>query len=691
MNGTSKKGMTLFVTLGFILSVLAVFAPVGATAGRAGNFTVNTPTFTNATGAPITEANLSDVVSVIGNASIAAAGVNVTLFKMMLTINDVAITPDTTEAPLDIGDFAENTWSWTPATYGTFTVNVTAINGTDTANQTVSSTQFTVKGHDLTLGALTVTPATGYIDLTDFTFTAVVNNAGNAAGEANVSFLLDNTTSVGFAVVNVPAVTANAVLTGKITGTTDGNHTVTAKLVDITTTYSTSGNVSLMTPVAHGVVNTLTATPASVTITKGASVAVTITANVTNEGQLDIVDGVMSFYDTDTTTAVFTSAPTNLSVGASTDVVYIWTVTDTVALGDHIFYVQLGTETIDTTLNATVTVIGVANVTISNLVASPTAAFEGENVTFTVTLFNNGTLTAVNQTITWYDGATQIGTTTNVTVTKGDTPTKTLVWALPSVDLDTNKTIKAMIGTAFMTVNVTDKNKAPKIEMTAFTVDTGRIGDNVTMTATVKNNGTGDAIGLIVDFYDGATKVGSAAAINLTVQSSKDVSISYKLAGAADANHTFFAKGLGAEKNVTKSVGHTLAPAAIQIVSFTVKPTKKEGQPKDSTQEYKVTITLKNTGEVMGIAILNLTEKGKLITPISVPVLIDANGNTTQTYTWKVKGEGDHTCVATLTGNVGTPSTMSVKATLKYTPGFEVLALIGAIVAALILVRRRKN
>jgi hypothetical protein len=612
---------------------------------------------------------------------------------MTLTIDDVA-DPSQYTTPLDVGAFAEKTWTWTPTSYGVYTINITAVNGTDTANQTVTSIDFTVKGHDLTLGAVTVTPDSGYTDLTDFTFTAVVNNVGNAPGEANVSFLLDNSTSVGFAVVNVPAATANAVLVGMIAATSDGNHTVTAKLVDISTTYSTSGNISLMTPQAHGVVNTLTALPASVTITKGASVDVTVTANVTNEGQLDIVGGTLSFYDTDTTTPKFTSDPTNLSVGAGTDIVYTWTVTDTVALGDHIFYVQLGDETIDMTINATVNVKGVANLTVSNLVASPTTAFEGDNVTFTATLFNNGTEDAVNQTIIWSDGTTQIGTTINVTVTKGQTMTKTFVWALPSVDQDTNKTIKAMIGTAFMTVNVTDRNKAPKIEVVSFSVGDGRIGDNVTFAATLKNNGTGDAVNMTAEFYDGTTKVGTSAPFNLTTGSTKDVSVSVKLAGDADKNHTFYVKSVpaGTEKNVTKMVGHTLSKANIYIVSFVVKPSKLEGKPKDSTQDYKVTITLKNSGELMGVCILNMTEGKKLITIIPVPVILDAGANSTTTYVWKVKGDGTHTCVATLsTGDVGTPSTMSVKVTLKYAPGFEVLALMGAIIVALVLVRRRKN
>jgi PGF-CTERM protein len=45
-----------------------------------------------------------------------------------------------------------------------------------------------------------------------------------------------------------------------------------------------------------------------------------------------------------------------------------------------------------------------------------------------------------------------------------------------------------------------------------------------------------------------------------------------------------------------------------------------------------------------------------------------------------------------LTGaDTGTPSSVTAKCTLEYTPGFEVLFLVAAILVAALLVRRRKN
>ena len=127
------------------------------------------------------------------------------------------------------------------------------------------------------------------------------------------------------------------------------------------------------------------------------------------------------------------------------------------------------------------------------------------------------------------------------------------------------------------------------------------------------------------------------------------------------------------------------------IVSFSVKPTKKDGQPADSTQSYTLSVVLLNSGELASTnCTLTITEGSKNIATESIS--LGANATVTKTYTWKVKGSGGHTATATLSGaEAGTPATMTTKCTLEYTPGFEVLFLVAAIFVAALLVRRRKN
>jgi hypothetical protein len=331
---------------------------------------------------------------------------------------------------------------------------------------------------------------------------------------------------------------------------------------------------------------------------------------------------------------------------------------------------------------------------IENVTVSPGSGLEGTNVTFSVLLNSTGTTDAVNMVLELldYPSNVSIGNVTGINLPVGETKTVTFTWTLPEVSADTTKTVLTRSGLAMNAVNVTIIAKVPAILITDFTVPADmRIGDVKNLTATVKNNGTGDATGVVVDFYDGTTKLVSSAPFNLSVGSSTVVSLAVTLAGAADANHTFFAKAMGAERNVTKIIGHKLAPASVGITAFTVKPAKKDKQPQDSTQSFTLSISLKNSGELKsGNCTLAIREGAKTL--FTESIALEPNQTVTKTYTWKVKGSGGHTATATLSGaEAGTPATMSTKCTLEYTPGFEVLLLVAAILVAAILVRKRKN
>jgi hypothetical protein len=333
-----------------------------------------------------------------------------------------------------------------------------------------------------------------------------------------------------------------------------------------------------------------------------------------------------------------------------------------------------------------------ANVVVESVAVSAASGLEGTNVTFTAQLNNTGTADAVNQTVEFLDGTTSLGTVTNQSVAVGQAKAVTFVYTLADVTADTTKTITAKVGASSAWVNVTIVAKVARINITAFSVPDGmRIGDLKNLTASVKNDGTGDATGVVVEFYDGTTKVAASEAFNLTVGSSKDISLAVTLAGAADANHTFFVKAAGAEKNTTKLIGHKLAPASVGVTAFTVKPAKKDKQPQDSTQSFTLSISLKNSGEFKS-ANCTLTIKEGTKALFTESLALDPGQTVTKTYTWKVKGSGAHTATATLSGaEAGTPATMTTKCTLEYTPGFEVLFLVGAILVAALLVRRRKN
>jgi hypothetical protein len=341
--------------------------------------------------------------------------------------------------------------------------------------------------------------------------------------------------------------------------------------------------------------------------------------------------------------------------------------------------------------SANVTVNGEADVKVDTFTLSAASALEGDNVTMTAKLFNNGSADAVGISCDFLYGTATVGTKTNLTVVKGGNLDVVFVYTVPNQTATQTQLASAKVGAATKGTNLTLVKKVPAYEFVSLTLPTGtiRVGDTVTMQAVVKNNGTGAGTGVVVDFYDGTTKMNSSAAFNLTAGSSQTVSVQVVLAGTGDANHTFIVKVGTVEKNATAMVGHKLSEPAISILNFTCAPKTKDKQPKDSTQTFTLTLVLKNAGEKAGTVTLTVKEGKKVLNTQNVT--IDGGASKTITVSWSVKGDGSHSAVATITGNVGTTTTMTAKCTLKYTPGFEVIFLAAAILVAAVLVRRRKQ
>jgi hypothetical protein len=584
MKSNGMKGMSLLVVLGFVMSILIAFAPAGAANARAGNFDLNV-TFTDEQGGHTNSSMAMTQVNITANISVAASMENVTELKVMMDINSGEESSSMILGALNSGEFKEFTFQWTPTMYGDYSIEITAINGTDTANQTTTTLYYKALASDIIIQTVTISAQKALIGVDEVTVTAALVNNGNAPGTANVTF------GVGSEIL---------------------------------------GNV-LQDVVAGGNANAVLATK---------------------------FDGVLL-------------ADGEYQVGA---VMLDWT-------SSQVFAAQ----------NITLTTPA-SKLAVDSLIVSAASALEGTNVTFTALLNNSGTAPAVNQTLIFADGATMLGAVTNLTVGMGQTQNVQFVWTLPDVAANTVKNITAAVGDSSAWVNITIVAKVPVILITDFTVPDGmRIGDVKGFSATIKNNGTGDATDLVVDFYDNATKLASSAPFNLTVGSSFVATVNVTMVGTADVSHTFFVKAMGVEKNATKTVTHLPVPASVGITSITVKPAKKDKQPQDSTQSYTLTVTLKNTGEVKS-SNCTLTIKEGTKTLFTENIALDGNQTLPKTYTWKVKGSGGHTATATLTGaDAGTPASQTAKCTLEYTPGFEVLFLVAAIVVAVILVRRRKN
>jgi hypothetical protein len=598
MKSTDWKITNLLVALGFILSAFAVFAPAGAAAGRAGNFVVSIE-FTDVDGNHDNNSAANAQVNITVNASLAASVENMTDLNLMVAVNDVQLGTTQSLGELDQGMFEDYTWQWTPAIYGDYKITATAMNDSDTANQTVTTQYYQVQGSNITVSSVSVTPDSALIGVDQVTITAVVMNSGNMAASGNLSFMLDGTKSLGYInqAVNAGG-DANFVLTTKFENMTiaNGVHNVSVSMMDLEMSGAVSNNFNLTNPVT--------------------------------------------------------------------------------------------------------------NVTIAKLTADKTSGYEGDVVTFTASLSNSGNMDATNVTIYFDDMVlgilpSSIGKLTGLTVLKAATGVNfTWAYTLPNITLPQEiKTIRAGYGEGFFltsvqTINITVMKRLPTIQFVSFVVPAGiRQYDDVMVNITVKNTGTVNATGMIIKITEGGGTLNTTDPFNLSAGASKTVSMYISIMDSGDMNQTFTATATAAGVDYTNSttvyVLHQIY-ASIGIQAFKVSPGTKDNQPKDSSQSYTATITLKNSGEKAGKVQLMLLDNLKIVANQSASV--DAGASKDVKVTFSIKGSGTHTIRAVVTGDIDYANmTKTAKCTLNYQPGFEVVVLVAAVLVAAVLVRRRKD
>jgi hypothetical protein len=181
-----KRFWSLLVALGFVLSVLAVFAPAGAASGRAENFVV-TVTFTNPDGSHDNSSvwTATGKVNITANVSIAGGMENVTDLKLSLKVDGDPEGTDQSLGALEAGNFTEYTWQWQPSAPGDYEIEVMAVNGTDHANHTMVTKFYkslVPPKANLTITNLAVDKATAHVG-DAVTFTVTVLNDGTADAE----------------------------------------------------------------------------------------------------------------------------------------------------------------------------------------------------------------------------------------------------------------------------------------------------------------------------------------------------------------------------------------------------------------------------------------------------------------------------------------------------------------------------
>jgi len=218
------------------------------------------------------------------------------------------------------------------------------------------------------------------------TLTATV--AGNGGTPTGTITFMDGATSIGTGTLN-----AQGIATLTLSTLAVGQHTLTA-------VYSGDAKDSAST--STGLLQTVQAATTSVALTSSsnpatAGLAVTFTAAVSGNGATP--GGTVTFKDGST---VLGTGPLNASGSASM-------ITTTLSVGSHpVTAVYSGDANDATSTSAVVTEIVKLATTSTALAATPNPANQGTAVTLTATVIGNGV--TPTGTVTFYDGASAIGT-----------------------------------------------------------------------------------------------------------------------------------------------------------------------------------------------------------------------------------------------------------------------------------------
>ena len=273
----------------------------------------------------------------------------------------------------------------------------------------------------------------------------------------------------------------------------------------------------------------------------------------------------------------------------------------------------------------------------------------GDGITNDATLTLTGTAEA-NATVKVFDGATLLGSA--VANGSGAWSYTTAALANGAHSLTATATDAAgNTGVASAALAVTIDTTAPVApSITAFSTDSGVVGDGITNDNTLTLTGTAEA-NSTVKVYDGATLLGSAVA-------NGSGAWSFTTGTLSSAAHSFTA-------TATDAAGNTeVASAALAVTIDTHVPAVTESLAGDtgisSTDKITSNDTLTGTGDAN--AVVHFTVDGNAIAGTAT-----ANASGVWTFTPTGLADGSHTIVASETDAAGTTGTASLTFTLDTT------------------------
>jgi subtilase family serine protease len=238
----------------------------------------------------------------------------------------------------------------------------------------------------------------------------------------------------------------------------------------------------------------------------------------------------------------------------------------------------------------------------------------------------------------------------------------------------------------------------------SFTPAEPRLGDPVTITVTVRNNGTKDSAATTLEVKLGNNRIGEkvTGALAVGAQASVEVAWSateittpmrYTLRVLVDPSDT----NRETMRDNNEAVAYLTFTKAPEAVLGNITLTSSSAKVKDG-KEVTLTVTLRNAGDAAATVTLMLKDGGAEVSS-QTAVIVPANGSRTETFIVKLTGKGDHVLEVTVYKGTSQVQNLSATATVKVEkaddgPGFGLAAAIvalGAAVAVAAVVTRRRT
>ncbi|SNT34982.1 Ig-like domain (group 3) [Granulicella rosea] len=562
--------------------------------------TIDPTTVTLTSSANPSNVGASVIFSVIASSAGTTPTGTVTLLDGTATLGTATLVSGS--ANFNIATLAAGTHSIT-ASYGGDTSNTSGVSAvlTQVVKDPVAATKTTISS--------SANPAVAGAALTlTSTVTVAVAGAGTGTISGSVSFY-DGATLVGSGTVN------NGNATASVTSLGVGSHALSA-VYSGNSNYATSTSGSLsenVTIASSGIALSTNANPSA------AGAPLTLTAAITTTG--GIATGTVTFYDGATTLGTGT-----LNAGGSATLVVQgtnWTV------GTHTLTAVYGGDAKDTAITSAAVkqIVNLATTTVSvNTSASPIG--QGGAITFTATVKGNGG--TPTGTVSFYDGATLLGTGT--TSIDGIATLNTATLALGS------HSITAVYG-GDASDNGSTSPALTQVVQSASTTTTlassknpSNYGSSLVLTAVV--SGTGSVPTGNVIFTDGAT-------VLATIAVDGTGTATYATSTLAIGSHTLTAKYQG-DANHSATNSSPLTQSIVQGTTTTLTASTTQSFA-GSPVTWTVTVTGANGQATTGsVSIMDGAALLATVTP-------DATGRAV--FTSASLKAGTHTMVATFAGD----------------------------------------